>query len=154
MSDDRDDECGKIHPNLRDICRCERAGISLEQCNRRRHLWGLSALNTLPVDDSPPDSADDHRPMSIAERAMSFASVMIQSVYRNVVWKDGLLSEEQMQARLEICRSCPKLIDSHCLACGCRCVRENHSKWLTKIAHASAECPLKKWGRAEASSDR
>lgn len=140
MSDDRDDECGKIHPNLRDICRCERAGMTLEQCNRRRAAWGISAKGTIP------EPVVEHKPMSTAGKIASFVSVTAQTVWRNVVYGEKMLTAEEMQPRLDICNACPSLVDSHCNHCGCSCLRENKVKWLNKLAHRTSECPIGKWG--------
>lgn len=138
------DECSRINQNLRDICRCERAGQTLDQCNRRRVAWGIPPLDAMP--GSEPQ--DDPKPLNTAERIRSFAGVTAQTVWRFLVHNESMLTEEEMQPRLDKCNACPHLVNSHCNLCGCSCVRENKPKFLQKIAHRSASCPddPPRWG--------
>lgn len=144
MSDDRDDECGKIHPNLRDICRCERAGISIEQCNRRRAIWGIGPKVEIP------EPVVEHKPMSTAGKIASFVSVTAQTVWRNVVYGEKMLTAEEMQPRLDICNACTDLeVGGNCRFCGCSCNKESKVKFMNKLAHRSASCAhptAPKWG--------
>lgn len=139
-------DCDAINPNVRDICECTRQGMTLEQCNRRRMIWGLPPLDSLPGTEKPEPT---QKPMTTAERVVSFLGVSCQTVWRAVTMRQGLLTNEQMQPRLDICNSCPELIDGHCRLCGCSCQRTNTVKWLEKIAHPDSVCPHDppKWGK-------
>jgi hypothetical protein len=56
----------------------------------------------------------------------------------------NLCSEEQIESRLKVCRSCEFYKDNSCMLCGCQIVREaNH---MNKLAHKDQKCPADKWG--------
>jgi len=134
-------DCDHINHNVRDICECTRGGMTLEQCNRRRVGFGVPPLAQLPgLEPEPPQ-----KPLTSAERVASFLGVTSQTVWRFVTMQPGLLSNEQMQPRLDICNACPELVDGHCRLCGCNCQRENKPKFLLKVAHPTAKCPAGKW---------
>ena len=134
------EDCKHVPPLVRDICECTRAGMTLEQCNRRRLGFDVPPLDSLPGKDAEPV-----KPMTTTEKIASFAAVTAQTVWRYVVYGEGMLTEAEMQPRLDICLACPKLVDSHCSLCGCACQKENKVKWLNKIAHRSSSCPIGKW---------
>jgi len=139
--------CERINENIRDICECTRAGMSLDQCNRRRVSWGIPPLERLPSDEVADPPAQ--KPLTTGERIVSFLGVSSQTVWRYVTMQPGLLTNEQMQPRLDICNACPELVDGHCRLCGCLCVKENRPAFLSKIAHPDSVCPHKppKWGK-------
>lgn len=138
-----EDPCDKINQNLRDICRCKKAGLTLSQCNRRRVAWGIP-----PLSDMPDEQPEPLKPMSVVSRARSFASVTAQTVWRFVAHGEGMLSKAEMQPRLDACNACEHLKNGHCTICGCSCQTENKIAFLGKLAHRSASCPLPdpKWG--------
>lgn len=140
-------ECDSVNRNLRDICECTRAGMTLNQCNQRRLLWGLKPLESLGV--SPYADEPEQNPLTTAERIASFVSITAQTVWRMVRLQPGLLTDEQMQPRIDICAKCPHLVASHCELCGCKCQRENVSKFMNKLAHRDSVCPASppRWGK-------
>lgn len=133
-----DDPCDKVNHNLRDICRCERAGMTLEQCNRRRVAWGVAPLVTMPSSEPDPPPV---KPMTTPEKIATFVSVTANTVWRYVTFQPGMLSKEEMQPRIDICLACPNLVDGHCSLCGCACNSENKPKFLSKLAHRASQCP-------------
>lgn len=141
------DECDKVNPNLRDLCRCERSGQTLEQCNRRRLTFGVSPLLAMPGTE-PPAATIEPKSLTAFEKIKSFASVTAQTVWRFVAYNEAMLSEKEMQARLDICNACPRLQDGHCSLCSCSCQKENRVKFLSKLAHRSSVCPddPPRWG--------
>lgn len=138
------DPCDKINVVLRDICRCERAGMTLDQCNRRRTAWGIKPLDAMPGEKAP----EPPKPMTTTERIASFAAVSAQTVWRYVTFQSGMLTEEEMRPRLELCNACPKLVDGSCSLCGCSCKPDSKVRWLNKLAHRSSVCPDNppRWG--------
>jgi len=67
-------------------------------------------------------------------------------------------TQEQIDARLAICKECPLYQISannpdvgSCNACGCNINKEN--KFLNKLAWADQECPKGKWGRLDTPSE-
>lgn len=57
---------------------------------------------------------------------------------------NNLCSDEQIESRLSICRSCEFYKDNSCLLCGCQIVRE--ANYMNKLAHKDNKCPADKWG--------
>lgn len=56
----------------------------------------------------------------------------------------NLCSDEQIESRLAICRTCEFYQNNTCSLCGCQIVREaNH---MNKLAHKDQACPANKWG--------
>lgn len=143
---ENDDACFDVNPNVRDICECRRAGMTLTQCNHRRALWGKPALTQLPGDGPQPEApAEVPAPYTTTEKIASFVGVSLQTIWRYVTLQPGLLDEPAIQARLDICNSCEFMVASHCSRCGCSCQRENKTKWMLRVAHATASCPVGKW---------
>jgi hypothetical protein len=62
--------------------------------------------------------------------------------------RDGfrIVTQEEQAARLETCRACPLLVADVCTheKCGCG-VSGDRSRFWSKLAWASEECPLGKW---------
>lgn len=57
---------------------------------------------------------------------------------------DNLCSEEEIETRLSICKSCEHYKENSCLLCGCQIVRE--ANYMNKLAHKDQKCPADKWG--------
>lgn len=58
--------------------------------------------------------------------------------------KENLCTEEQINNRLNICKTCEYFQNNSCLLCGCTVVRDaNHQN---KLAHKDQSCPANKWG--------
>lgn len=115
----------------------------MEQVNHRRRLWNVAPLDALPVKDAPVQ-----RPLSTGERIVSFLGITAQTVWRAIKMEPWLLTEEEMQPRLDICNACVQLVDGHCNLCGCNCQAENGVKFMSKLSHKDASCPMDspKWG--------
>lgn len=139
------DPCNGLRPEFRDICKCVKPGVSLDECNRRRVSWGMAPLEELP---KPQEK------LTIVEKAKSATSVMLQTIWRHVSNGDGLLTDDQINARLEICKTCDHFEKNHCQLCGCACQAGNVSKWFNKLAHAASVCPHDppKWVQADSSA--
>lgn len=52
-------------------------------------------------------------------------------------------SKSDLSYRYQICQSCEKYENNHCLECGCNV--SDKSIFLNKLAWADQECPLQKW---------
>ena len=135
------DPCDGLSPDRRPICKCTKAGLTLDQCNRRRVAWGIPPLSQMP----------DQPPLTTVQKAVSLTSTLMQTVWRHVTSGDGILSEPEIQARLDICKSCGHFDGQHCGLCGCSCQSANIPKWFNKLAHRSSVCPHDppKWGKVE-----
>lgn len=55
-----------------------------------------------------------------------------------------LCSEEQIQQRMNICKSCEHFKDNSCLLCGCVVTR--NKSYQNKLANKQASCPDNRWG--------
>jgi len=133
-------DCDSVNPNVRDICDCTRPGMTLLQCNQRRALWGLPPL-LAPGNTPEPEP----KPLTTIEKVTSFLGVSAQTVWRYVTMQPGLLTNEEMEPRLAICRACDRNVSNHCTLCGCACNPENKVKWMSRVAHPDAHCPIDKW---------
>ena len=56
-------------------------------------------------------------------------------------------TQEQIDARLKICKGCKWFRSDRCLKCGCAC--NKNKKFLNKLAWADQSCPVGKWGPIE-----
>lgn len=140
--------CDDVNPNVRDICSGHRAGITLTQVNYRRMLWGVPLLDSLPTDGDPTDAdgpAQEIKPYTTTEKIASFVGVSAQTIWRYVTLQPGLLDDAAIEERLVVCRGCDQYSDQSCRICGCSCNKEGRMKWMLRVAHENAECPLKKW---------
>jgi hypothetical protein len=56
----------------------------------------------------------------------------------------NMCSEQEIDQRLAICKTCEYFKENSCLLCGCTVVRDaNHQN---KLAHRDQKCPADKWG--------
>ena len=53
-------------------------------------------------------------------------------------------SQEQIDARMDICKQCPFFQINSCLQCGCALSRDRNYK--NKLYFADQSCPIGKWG--------
>lgn len=67
-----------------------------------------------------------------------------QQIKANENNPNNMCSEEQIESRLNICKSCEFYKDNSCMLCGCQIVRE--SNYMNKLAHKDQKCPADKWG--------
>jgi len=56
----------------------------------------------------------------------------------------NLCTNEQIESRLSICKTCEFYKDDGCMLCGCQIVRE--ANYMNKLAHKDQKCPADKWG--------
>lgn len=142
-------DCDDVNPNVKDICECTRAGMTLAQCNNRRLLWGKPPLESL---GGLPPEMPVAAPLTTAQRVKSFVSITAQTVWRVVRLQPGLLTDEEMQPRIDTCLRCEHLsATGHCGLCGCSCQKENTVRFLNKLAHRGSECfdNPPRWGKME-----
>ena len=78
--------------------------------------------------------------MNNIERAATFAYVMVSTVIRRIKGQAGILTHDQIQARLDVCKTCENLgDDGKCSICGCEC--NDRQEWFSKLAHPGSNCP-------------
>ena len=53
-------------------------------------------------------------------------------------------SQEEIERRFSLCKSCDRFDGRACTLCGCPIKRE--SKMISKLAWANESCPIGKWG--------
>ncbi len=112
--------------------------------NGDREEWWNGVLVAVVSKSSP----ENQPKMGLLARAKSLLSVTTQTVLDKVQGGEGLLSPEQIQARLDICNTCPLLgANGKCSVCGCDC--NGRAEWLNKLAHPASECPASppKWNK-------
>lgn len=80
--------------------------------------------------EKPPE-----QPPTYATMAKSFAAAMA----KHVASGGTLCTQEQIDARLAICATCPHLIGKRCNLCGCGCTRTK--TFLNKLALPTSQCP-------------
>jgi hypothetical protein len=52
-------------------------------------------------------------------------------------------TQEQIDARMDICKGCEFFKDNTCMKCGCALSREKN--YMNKLLWADQSCPIKKW---------
>lgn len=74
-----------------------------------------------------------------AEKIKNFANALSDHI------KGGmrLCTEDQIEQRFSICKTCEFYKDSTCTQCGCPLIR--NKKFISKLAWAEQECPVGKW---------
>lgn len=58
--------------------------------------------------------------------------------------ENNICSQEQIEQRLSICKTCEYFQNNSCLLCGCTVIRDANHK--NKLAHKDQSCPANKWG--------
>ena len=79
----------------------------------------------------------------LKENAAWKAANFIKALAKFAASGKGMLSDEAIKARLQICNACPKFTGSKCLVCGCG-ISGKHSL-LNKLCYPTEQCPLSKW---------
>jgi len=84
------------------------------------------------------------KPLSMIERAKSFASTMVNTAVQGKLAPQSVIDE-----RFKICEQCSHLIDGGCDLCGCNVTRKQNL--LNKLANISSRCPDNppRWNKAE-----
>lgn len=133
-----------------DQYRCMHKDIERPLCNLSnptKHLIGnilLPACDTCPLYDAP-KAAARQSPVSsepqpnIFQKGFNFAVAMAKWTTNGFPTR----TEEEINARLAICRQCPELMNDHCKKCGCACTESN--RMINKLLLATEKCPLGKW---------
>ncbi len=136
-------ECECFADHRRAVCRNEAAGKPLNganSVNAYRKAWGFAPL------DGPDRSVGVEPPkrMSLMQRAATAVRVIGTTAINAATGKRAFVSGEVRAERFAICQACEHFSRGNCQLCSCSC---NKSSQLTnKLAHASSECPVKKWG--------
>lgn len=60
---------------------------------------------------------------------------------------EKMCSEQQIEERLNICKTCEFFQNNSCLKCGCVINRDKN--YMNKLYHADKSCPIGKWGPVE-----
>lgn len=126
------DPCDKFTGRRADICRGI-VDLPLETINTYRAKWGLPPL--------------EHTPLTFSQRAVSFIKVSTHTIKRAFQRKPTAVSQEVIDARLASCKTCSYYSQGTCLMCGCACTAA--PQFLNKLAHASSECPIGRWGKVQ-----
>jgi hypothetical protein len=73
------------------------------------------------------------------KQAANFVTAAVQHVAAGL----PTVSEEEYQARIAVCQTCPLYVGNRCThkTCGCRV----QGDWIAKARWKSQKCPLKKW---------
>jgi len=88
--------------------------------------------------DSPPNKELISASQKLPEEPAESVGEQIQTQ------KTELCSKQEIDQRMEICKTCEYYQEDACILCGCRIVREkNHQN---KLANKNAACPAGKWG--------
>lgn len=91
-----------------------------------------------------PENVIAPRNLTTTEKATSVVSVVGATIMNGF----QLLNQDQIESRLSICKTCIEFDGARCKLCTCPATTVR--AWGNKLAHPSAECPLKKWGKLNA----
>lgn len=79
---------------------------------------------------------------------MKFKTItFLRTVIDHIRQGRTLLTEEQAESRLEICKKCPHFKRDKCGLCGC-CTNQE-SSYFNKLAYPNEQCPDGRWGPVE-----
>lgn len=87
---------------------------------------------------------------SISRKIYNFSIASIKHIINGM----PSCTQEQIDARLDICKSCPLFIRKHgdegvCGHENCGCDIKSKKQFLSKLGWADQECPIGKWGKIE-----
>jgi hypothetical protein len=82
-----------------------------------------------------------HSGPSVARQAINFTVAAVGHLLRGV----PTCTQEEIDARLAICRGCPLFDGAICTHRDCGCRVNRRGKFLNKLAWADQACPIKKW---------
>lgn len=116
--------------------RCREAGKSPGECNGC--IVEVRNDGVLIVDENHADYP--LAAVSLLQKAKNFAS----SVAAHVSLGMPKATQEQIDQRFEICKSCSFFDGKACMKCGCPIVRER--TFISKLGWANEKCPEGKWG--------
>lgn len=119
--------------------------------NRHKNLIELRDSSLLPYNEiSPLDSVHENdNSSSVIEKNNSVSSFFVlgwnfaRAMARHAASGFTRCTEQQIESRLAICKSCENLVNDHCRLCGCACKAEN--QLINKLALVSEKCPIGKW---------
>jgi hypothetical protein len=86
---------------------------------------------------------------SLARRIANFSKAAIGHAVRGLPTAD----QATIDARLEICKACPRFDGSICRHAKCGCGISRERAFLNKLAWADQSCPLGKWPAVAAPRD-
>jgi hypothetical protein len=80
------------------------------------------------------------------------SSILLDKIKKEAIRNDdsvknapeNMCSQEEIEQRLSICKTCEYFKDNSCLLCGCVVVRDSNHQ--NKLAHKDQKCPADKWG--------
>lgn len=95
-------------------------------------------------ESQPVESAPTREAPGFLEKVRNFAAAAAGHVAAGM----PMASDEEVIRRHDICLSCEHLQDNACTQCGCPVSRVRG--YISKLSWADQECPLGKWGKANA----
>lgn len=106
-------------------------------------------LETRPCTNTPSETlitTDDihHNQLkdgpSLLQKAANFAASMAKHVASGM----PIATQQQIDSRFAICKTCEYFDGKACRQCGCPVVREK--QFISKLSWANEKCPVGKWG--------
>ena len=122
--------------------RCRERGYTLDEV---RPCIVSEDGDTITVDETHPayPRAKPGAGPSLFQKAANFAT----SAVKHVAAGAPRCTQEQIDARFAICKTCEHFDGKACTKCGCPVVREK--QFVSKLAWAGERCPVGKWGPVE-----
>lgn len=77
---------------------------------------------------------------TLVDKAINFSKAAVQHAMKG----NPKCTDDEINYRYNICKSCEHFQNNTCKLCGCHLVRDRI--YMNKLAWADQSCPIKKWG--------
>ena len=99
--------------------------------------------NATPAESDQPRAPNPpkQQPQTLIQRTTTLAAVLADTARRKIETGVAFITEDQILARVAICRECDQFdpVKESCKLCGCGC--SGASKLANKLAHHASQCP-------------
>lgn len=141
--------------NNKKVYRCDYCGIKVGLDSSDTKMFCFKKIQdfSMSIKKITNPNSQDIQPFDVSEN-QSIQDIVLEKVIKDNEEKlkikenennpNNLCSEQQIETRLSVCRTCEFYKDNSCVLCGCQIVRDaNH---MNKLAHKDQKCPADKWG--------
>lgn len=103
------------------------------------YIYSENQSDSVPSEETKESEAISHKP-SLVDKAINFSKAAVKHAMRG----SPKCTDDEINYRYNICKSCEHFQNNTCKLCGCNLVRERI--YMNKLAWADQSCPIKKWG--------
>lgn len=122
---------------------CIACPVRLVTCDNPRPIPIEPPPRTTPA--TRPSPIEDRSQPSFLRRAANFAA----AIAKHVAAGCPRASQETIDARFAVCKSCPYFSGDRCQHVSCGCNVKATREFLNKLAWEDQKCPVGKWGNSD-----